>query len=91
MFLAKLTTSAQEKYRLNLCFLPSILKVLSVRMAQKDNPLSGGRRIKTLLESLVERPLNGWIFENYPDLTALGGKTLELGLTPEAKLEVADV
>jgi len=87
-FLAKLVGSAQEKYRLNLHFLPSVLEVLTVRMAQKDNLLFGGRRIKTLLESLVERPLNGWIFENFPDLAALHGRTLELGLTPEAKLEV---
>ncbi len=90
-FLAKLVTSAQEKYRLMLHFLPSVLDVLTTRMAQKDNLLFGGRRIKTLLESLVERPLNGWIFENYPDLTRLTGTTLELGLTPEAKLEVRDV
>jgi len=90
-FLDKLALSAREKYRLELRFLPSALETLASRMEEQDNLLFGGRRIKSLLESLVERPLNGWLFENVADLNALAGKTIEVGLTPEGYLEARDV
>ncbi|MEQ9551853.1 MAG: hypothetical protein RIM23_19865 [Coleofasciculus sp. G3-WIS-01] len=39
-----------------------------------------GRRIKTLLETRVERPLNRCIFEHYPDLNALAERQFIVGL-----------
>jgi hypothetical protein len=90
-FLRQLVTAAQEKYQLTLRFAPSTLEVLSTRMEEHDNLLFGGRRIKSLLESLVERPVNGWIFENVADVKTLSGRTLEIGLMPDGALEVRDV
>ncbi len=90
-FLRQLSDTAQEKYRLNLNFLPSVLDVLRVRMEQGNNLLFGGRRIKTLLESLVERPLNSWIFQNCPETSKLAGGTLRIGMTVDGCLEVTHV
>ncbi len=87
-FLRQLRVSAQEKHQLRLTFQPSVLAVLAEQMQVGDNLLFGGRRIKTLLESLVERPLNRWIFENVADLSALRGRELEIGLGSEADLQV---
>jgi energy-coupling factor transporter ATP-binding protein EcfA2 len=87
-FLRQLRVSAQEKHQLKLKFQPSVLAVLAEQMQVGDNLLFGGRRIKTLLESLVERPLNRWIFENVADLSALRGRELEIGLGSEADLQV---
>jgi hypothetical protein len=41
-----------------------------------------------LLESLVERPLNRWLFEQYPDLTQLRGLALQVGLDGSGVLAV---
>lgn len=90
-FLTTLAATAQEKFHLTLRYRSSILEVLAERMEQRDNLLFGGRRIKSLLESLVERPLNGWIFANVPDLGQLAGQTLEVGLTNQGVLEVCHV
>lgn len=79
-FLRQLAESARDKYRLLLVFKTSVLEVLSVRMQESDNLLFGGRRIKTLLETLIERPLNRWIFENYSDLSTLAEKQFIVGL-----------
>ena len=79
-FLRQLAESAWDKYRLLLLFQTSVVEVLSIIMQQTDNLLFGGRRIKTLLETLIERPLNRWIFENYPDFNILAGKQLIIGL-----------
>ncbi|WP_448573868.1 hypothetical protein [Trichothermofontia sp.] len=65
------------------------VSTFSLHMQRDDHLLFGGRRIKTLLESLVERPLNRWIFDRYPDLTALNGRTLAIALTPEGTLVVS--
>jgi hypothetical protein len=43
-----------------------VVRMIQTRMAEGDNMLFGGRRIKMLLESCVERPLNRWIFFNQP-------------------------
>jgi len=83
-----LKEAALDKYRLNLEFQEPIFELLSRKMAEKDNLLLGGRRIKTVLETLVERPLNRWIFENFPDMSQLAGRTLVLGITSDQKLEV---
>lgn len=87
-FLRQLAASAQEKHGLTLTFLPSVLEYLAQRMAEADNALFGGRRIKTLLESLVERPLNRWLFEAYPELGQLRGLALQVGLEGGGSLGV---
>jgi len=87
-FLNQLAASAQDKQGLRLTFTPSVLDYLNHRMAEADNVLFGGRRIKTLLESLVERPLNRWLFEQYPDLTQLRGLALQVGLDGSGVLAV---
>ena len=66
----------KEKYNLIIEFQPSILDVLSIRMKEKRNLMLGGRRIKSLLETLVEKPLNSWIFQNCPDTALLKNQTL---------------
>ena len=89
-FLRQLAESAWDKYRLVLLFQTSVLEVLNVIIQQTDNLLFGGRRIKTLLETLIERPLNRWIFENYPDLNILSGKQLIIGLGHNGVLLVTE-
>lgn len=89
-FLKQLAESAWDKYRFLLLFQTSVLEVLSVHMQEADNLLFGGRRIKTLLETLVERPLNRWIFENYPDLNILAGKRLIVGLGQNSLISVVE-
>lgn len=89
-FLGKLAEVAEEKYQLTLKFQPSILEALSQEMAKGNNLLLGGRRIKTLLETLVERPLNSWIFQEFPEPASLTGKALEVGIK-EGNLEVKRV
>jgi energy-coupling factor transporter ATP-binding protein EcfA2 len=89
-FLKQLAESAWDKYRFLLLFQTSVLEVLSVHMQEADNLLFGGRRIKTLLETLVERPLNRWIFENYPDLNILAGRRLILGLGQNSLISVVE-
>lgn len=90
-FLRQLQEAALDKYRLNLEFQESIFQVLSRKMAEKDNLLLGGRRIKTVLETLVERPLNRWIFEKFPDMSQLVGRRFELGITSNELLEVHQI
>lgn len=77
-FLSQLGHSAYDKYRVQLKFDPSILTLIKQQMEQGDNLLFGGRRIRTFLESEVERPLNSWIFQVFPDLGLLFGKILIL-------------
>jgi len=87
-FLRQLAASALDKHGLGLAFAPSVLDYLAQRMVEADNVLFGGRRIKTLLESLVERPLNRWLFEQYPDLAQLRGIALQVGLDGSGTLVV---
>lgn len=89
-FLRQLAESAWDKYRLHLLFQTSVLEVLSVNMQETDNLLFGGRRIKTLLETLIERPLNRWIFESYPDFNVLAGKQFIIGLEHNGVLSVTE-
>jgi hypothetical protein len=54
--------------------------------------LFGGRRIKSLLETLVERPLNRWLFETCPDMNELRDRTIRIALADDlATLEAAAV
>ncbi|MGK7875363.1 MAG: AAA family ATPase [Xenococcaceae cyanobacterium] len=89
-FLCQLGNSAYDKHRVNLQFHPSILTSLRQQMEQDDNLLFGGRRIKTLLETGVERPLNSWIFQEFPNLEYLIGKTLSLKMTGRHQLDVEE-
>lgn len=90
-FLKLLSECAQEKYRVTLKFLPSTLNMLQQKMERGDNLLFGGRRIKSLLETLVERPLNSWIFDNFPDTNKLAGQTLEIGINNDETIEVKEI
>ena len=89
--LSQLQEAALDKYQLNLEFQNSIFDVLSRKMEKDNNLLMGGRRIKTELETLVERSLNRWIFYNFEDMNQLAGRTLTLGITSDGKLEVHQV
>jgi len=88
-FLKILVQAAKEKYNLNLVFQPTVLQCLSEKMSHGNNLLFGGRRIKTLLETLVERPLNAWIFQNYHDTAKLAGVKLNIDLDDGGYLEVS--
>lgn len=66
----------------------SVIDHIHSEMQQGDNLLFGGRRVKTLLESTVERPLNRWIFENIPDAAELSGRALLLSMA-DAQLTVS--
>ena len=89
--LSQLKEAALDKYRLNLEFQESIFEVLSQKMAEGDKLLMGGRGIKTELETLVEQPLNDWIFHNFEDMSQLAGRTLVLGITSDKQLEVHQI
>lgn len=88
-FLRQLAESARDKHQIRLMFTASVLQTLRQRMEENENLLFGGRRIKTLLETLVERPLNRWVFQTYPDLTHLSGKVLKVSLAGQT-LQVAE-
>jgi len=90
-FLNQLSASAQDKHQVNLIFEPSLIATIGQRMNQGDNILFGGRRLRTLLENLVERPLNRWIFENYPNINDLSHKRLSLTLSPDGSLTVTQL
>ena len=87
-FLKLLGDSAQDMYRCTLQFDDSVLAAVSRRMREGDNLLFGGRRIKSLMETMVERPLNRWVFEHCEDVGQLAGRTLQIAMTPEGNLEV---
>lgn len=66
-FLRMLAASAMEKCHLELVFPDDgVVQMIGRLMLAGDNMLFGGRRIKTLLEAMVERPLNRWIFFEKP-------------------------
>lgn len=87
-FLKQYTELTREKYNFKVDFLPSVLDVLSTRMKEERNLILGGRRIKSLLETLIEKPLNSWLFQNFPDMTLLVNKTLSIGLDQDGCIEV---
>ena len=87
-FLTQLADSALDKHQLRLSYENSIFSITQRCMTQGDNLLFGGRRLRTLLENLVERPLNRWIFETYADLSQLSGQHLNLALDDNAQLIV---
>ncbi|MBF0548013.1 MAG: ATP-dependent Clp protease ATP-binding subunit [Candidatus Riflebacteria bacterium] len=85
-FLQQLATIAQTKYDVQLQFSTSIFEELLNVMRTGDNLLYGGRRIKSILETLVERPINSWLFQNVLDMRTLVGKVLKIKFT-QGKLE----
>jgi hypothetical protein len=87
-FLNQLSTVAIDKYRFGIEFLPSVDAALLREMSALENMLLGGRRIGALLESMVELKLNRWLFDTQPDLAALAGRTLQVGVSGDNKLEV---
>jgi hypothetical protein len=66
-FTTALRDSAREKRGLALeleqCAIAEMVQRL---MLEGDNMKYGGRRIKTLVEATIERPLNRWVFFNNP-------------------------
>jgi energy-coupling factor transporter ATP-binding protein EcfA2 len=89
-FLDLLSESARDKYGVTLTYESSILDVLQRRMIEGDNLLFGGRQIKNMLETLVEKPLCDRIFKVYPDLHQLTGKTLSIGLSDDGDLTMRE-
>jgi hypothetical protein len=88
-FLRLLAGDCLERCSLKLELDPSLLAALQTRMEQSDNLLLGGRRIKALLETLVEHPLNKWVFEHYVEADKLSGQTLRLSLDMQGVLQAA--
>jgi ATP-dependent Clp protease ATP-binding subunit ClpA len=81
-FLTALTLSGRERRQLEVVFPgEQVVNLIRERMLTGDNLLFGGRRIKSLLESLVERPLNRWIFFNNP----AAGSTVEVTSRPDGE------
>ncbi|MBF0409564.1 MAG: ATP-dependent Clp protease ATP-binding subunit [Candidatus Riflebacteria bacterium] len=80
-FLQMLKKSAQEKYHLELVFGPSVSDFMLKLMNTGHNLLYGGRRIKTFLETYIERPLNKWLFEKVKNPASLQGKSIVIDLT----------
>jgi len=78
-FINLLTLSAKEKRGVELsCREGHIIEMIKNKMLAGDNLLFGGRRIKTIIETTIERPLNRWIFFNNPSVGA------HLVITPTA-------
>nr|VFK24601.1 MAG: AAA domain (Cdc48 subfamily) [Candidatus Kentron sp. MB]VFK27090.1 MAG: AAA domain (Cdc48 subfamily) [Candidatus Kentron sp. MB]VFK74911.1 MAG: AAA domain (Cdc48 subfamily) [Candidatus Kentron sp. MB] len=83
-FLNSLMESAREKRGLDLRFTePGVYGMVASAMTEGDNLKFGGRRIRTLLEEHVEKPLNRWVFWNNPTTESVlevsvsdGGKQL---------------
>lgn len=66
-FMSALVSSAREKCGLELQFPDDgLLRLIRGEMAEGDNALFGGRRVKSLLETWLEKPLNQWIFLEAP-------------------------
>lgn len=75
-FLNSLKFSAREKRGLELEFTePGVREMVSTAMARGENLKFGGRRIRTLLEERVEKPLNRWVFWRNP----ASGTVLQVG------------
>jgi len=65
-FLKMLAASAEAKCGLRMQYDDSVQAWVLEAMRQGDNLLFGGRRVKTLIESEIEKPLNRWLFFNSP-------------------------
>ncbi|MCG8653896.1 MAG: AAA family ATPase [Pirellulales bacterium] len=66
-FLRGLEASARLRHELHLNFeYDSLVGLVQDLMLQEGNILFGGRRVRTLLEDLVQSRLNAWVFEHGP-------------------------
>jgi ATP-dependent Clp protease ATP-binding subunit ClpA len=90
-FLNQMVAAAREKYGFELTFDAAVGEFLLAQMQAGENLLMGGRRIGALLETVVERPLNRWLFENVKDFGALRGRRLRAGVVGSGVLEVVYV
>lgn len=76
-FLTALEQAARNKRRLEISFDRQRIVAMVRSLMEKDGKMSsGGRGIKTLLEQIVERPLNRWVFYQNPPENA------QLAITP---------
>jgi len=87
-FLAILQVGARERLGLELAFLPGVTAAIQHEMEIADNLMFGGRRVKSLLETHLERPLNRWLFEQ-GNLEALRGTRLSVNLAADGRLQVS--
>ncbi|MBM3495855.1 MAG: ATP-dependent Clp protease ATP-binding subunit, partial [Armatimonadetes bacterium] len=87
-FLKLLSDATLDTYRCTLRFDDSVVEAVRVRMQEGDNLMYGGRRIKAILETILERPLNRWVFTTYEDPAQMAGQTFDVGITPAGLLEV---
>lgn len=86
-FLAQLALTAKERLALELSFSEQIEDLVRSAMRQDSNLLYGGRRIATLLETLVERPLNRLLFESH-SRAGLAGKHMTAFLDDSGAVNV---
>lgn len=76
-FLTALVQAARNKRQLEISFDRQRIVAMVRSLMEKDGKMSsGGRGIKTLLEQIVERPLNRWVFYQNPPENA------QLSITP---------
>jgi len=75
-FLHQYSEMTKDKYKFSVSFMDSVFDLILVRMREERNLVLGGRRIKSLLETLIEKPLNLWIFKNYPVIDEIAGQIL---------------
>jgi len=85
-FLQQYSEITKEKYKLSIKFMPSVLEVISLRMKEERNLILGGRRIKSLLETFIEKPLNSWLFQEFPNTDVLTNRILSVGLNQDGSL-----
>jgi AAA domain (Cdc48 subfamily) len=87
-FLSQLAKNALDKYQLTINFHPNIYQFLTLKMQEGNNLLFGGRRIKNLLETLIERPFNVWLFSHYPEPEKLKGISWQINVSNDGELMV---
>nr|MCM0592519.1 AAA family ATPase [Gloeotrichia echinulata DEX184] len=85
-FLQQYADFTKEKYNLKINFLSSVLEFILNRMKEERNLVLGGRRIKSLLETFIEKPLNSWLFEKFPDTSVLSNQILSIELSQDGSL-----
>jgi ATP-dependent Clp protease ATP-binding subunit ClpA len=85
-FLQQYSEITKVKYKLSVNFTPSVLEVMSLRMKEERNLILGGRRIKSLLETFIEKPLNSWLFQEFPNTDVLANRILSVGLNQDGFL-----
>ncbi|MBF0426351.1 MAG: AAA family ATPase [Magnetococcales bacterium] len=90
-FMDHLIRAAREKYRLTLEIDPTVGAALQAEMARGDNRLFGGRRIKSLLEVMLERPLNRALFALMRGDNPLAGASMRVGIDARGELRVQRV